>query len=147
MDIETFIEEIIEGYPNLHAPGAEIRLDGPIPAVLASPAALTQVVSNLLGNAVKFVEPGVKPKVRIWPEKMPDHMIRLWFEDNGIGIPKEAQEKVFMMFQRLNASDQYEGTGIGLAIVRKAVERMGGTAGVESETLKGSRFWIQLRRA
>jgi signal transduction histidine kinase len=72
-------------------------------------------------------------------------MIRIWFEDNGIGIPMEVQARMFMMFQRLNPPEQYEGTGIGLTIVRKAVERMGGKVGVESEPGKGSRFWIELK--
>src|SRR5262249_16813295 len=73
--------------------------------------------------------------------------IRFWFEDNGIGLAPESQQRVFGMFQRLNRADLYEGTGIGLAIVRKAVERMGGRVGVESELGKGSRFWVELKRA
>jgi signal transduction histidine kinase len=88
----------------------------------------------------------VKPQVRVWAESIPDNMVRISFEDNGIGIRKEAQERIFMMFQRLNSPGEYEGTGIGLAIVRKAVERMGGKVGVESEPGKGGRFWIDLRR-
>jgi signal transduction histidine kinase len=65
-------------------------------------------------------------------------------EDNGIGIPKEAQEKIFGMFQRMHRESEYPGTGIGLAIVKKAVERMGGEVGLESEPGKGSKFWIEL---
>jgi PAS domain S-box-containing protein len=145
IETKKFVREIIESYPNLHGPAASIRLEGPMPAVLANPAALTQVVSNLLGNAVKFVDPGVKPKVQVRASREADHMIRIWFEDNGIGIPMEVQARMFMMFQRLNPPEQYEGTGIGLTIVRKAVERMGGKVGVESEPGKGSRFWIELK--
>jgi len=70
--------------------------------------------------------------------------VRLWVEDNGIGIDKAAQSRVFGMFQRLHPTSAYEGTGIGLAIVRRAVERMGGTVGLESEPDKGSRFWVEL---
>jgi len=61
----------------------------------------------------------------------PAHMVRLWFEDNGIGIPSESQDKIFTMFQPLNPPGVYEGTGIGLAIVSKAVERMGGKSRCE----------------
>src|SRR5205085_5690903 len=124
----------------------DIHIETPLPSVLANEAALTQVVSNLLGNAVKFVAPGTRPRIRVRADGE-NGFVRLWFEDNGIGIPKDAQPRLFQMFQRLNRADTYEGTGIGLAIVRKAVERMGGTLGVESEPDKGSRFWVKLRRA
>jgi signal transduction histidine kinase len=67
-------------------------------------------------------------------------------EDNGIGIPADAKDRMFLMFQRFHRSTEYEGTGIGLAIVRKAVERMGGKVGVESEPGQGSRFWLLLPR-
>jgi signal transduction histidine kinase len=71
--------------------------------------------------------------------------VRIWVEDKGIGIPPAAQERIFHMFQR--ATNDYEGTGIGLAIVRKVVHRMGGSVGVESEKGKGSRFWVELPAA
>jgi signal transduction histidine kinase len=71
--------------------------------------------------------------------------VRLWFADNGVGIPKEAQERIFKMFQRLDKS--YDGTGVGLTVVRKAVEKMGGRVGLESEPGRGSRFWVELKAA
>ena len=74
-----------------------------------------------------------------------DGIARIWVEDNGIGIPPEARNRLFGMFQKLD--NEYEGTGIGLAIVRKVVERMGGRVGVDSEPGNGSRFWVDLRRA
>ena len=77
-----------------------------------------------------------------WPRS---GTVRIWFEDNGIGIDHEHREKIWVMFQRLDKS--YPGTGIGLALVRKAVERMGGRVGLESEPGRGSRFWIELQRA
>ncbi len=67
---------------------------------------------------------------------------RIWVEDNGIGISQSQQRRLFGIFQKLD--NQYEGTGIGLAIVKKAAQRMGGRVGVESEPGKGSRFWIEL---
>jgi signal transduction histidine kinase len=105
---------------------------------------LTQCISNLLSNAVKFVEPGVTPRVRVWAEARGQH-VRLLFQDNGIGIEKNAHDKIFQMFQRL--SKRYEGTGIGLTIVKKAIEKMDGRVGLRSEPGKGSAFWLELPRA
>ena len=152
VDTQGLVDDIIATYPNLQKPRAEIDIDTPLPPVNANPAALTQVISNLLGNAVKFVRPGTLPKVRISAvrkrEKTNDgfvEWIRLEFHDNGIGIPKDAQSRLFAMFQRLHRPELYEGTGMGLAIVRKAVERMGGHLGVESEENHGSCFWVELK--
>jgi signal transduction histidine kinase len=70
--------------------------------------------------------------------------VRVWVEDNGIGIRPEYREKVFRVFERLHGQKAYPGTGIGLAIVKKGVERLGGRVGVESEPGRGSRFWFEL---
>jgi PAS domain S-box-containing protein len=152
---------ILESYPNLQPPRVQIRIVEPLPAVIANDAGLGQCFANLLANAVKFVKPGIVPNVRIWAEirssplvgcgekalslDSPQSVVRLWFEDNGIGIPQEYQERIFGMFQQLDKS--YEGTGIGLALVRKTAERMNGKAGVESELGKGSRFWLEFKKA
>jgi signal transduction histidine kinase len=72
-------------------------------------------------------------------------MVRIWVEDNGIGIPLAAKRRLFGMYEKLD--DRYEGNGIGLALVRKVVERMGGTVGAESEPGQGSRFWVELHLA
>ncbi len=71
----------------------------------------------------------------------------MWVEDNGIGIESDQYEKIFGLFQRLHTADTFPGTGIGLAIVRKGAERMGGQAGVESCVGQGSRFWLELPAA
>lgn len=73
----------------------------------------------------------------------PKSKIRLWVEDNGFGIKPEHQERIFKVFERLHGQETYPGTGIGLAIVRKAMERMGGRVGVESSLAQGSRFWLE----
>lgn len=145
IDTAKLIHEIVDSYPNLHPPHAEIIIQEPLPSVRVNPAAFTQIISNLLGNAAKFVAQGVKPRIVVRAETFADH-VRLWFEDNGIGIELEAQKRLFQIFQRIHRPDLYEGTGIGLAIVRKAAERMGGRVGVESEPDKGSRFWVELQK-
>lgn len=146
IDAGKLISDIIATYPSLQSSRADITIAGVLPLVTASEAALTQILSNLLGNAVKFVAPGVRPKVLIRAEEK-EGLVRLWFEDNGIGIAKSAQGRLFNLFTRLNRPEDYEGTGIGLAIVRKAAARMGGNAGVESEQGQGSRFWVELKLA
>ncbi len=148
VDVQKLIGTIIESYPNLDASRADIQTEGTLPIVHANEAALTQVISNLLGNAVKFVAPDVRPRVRIYAEGSSGEagMVTICFEDNGIGMPRESQKRLFNIFTRLNRPGLYEGSGIGLAIVKKAVERMGGRVGVESESGKGSCFRVELRR-
>jgi signal transduction histidine kinase len=142
IDAARLITGMIESYPLFQEPKARIEIAADLPLILGNEAGLTQCFSNLLGNAVKFVAPGTRPHVRIGGERRGDRVC-LWCEDNGIGIPADLQSRVFIMFQRL--SKDYEGTGIGLALVKKVVERMGGTVGVESEPGRGSRFWVELR--
>lgn len=145
VSVEQLTRQLIDENPALQPPRAVIEVRAPLLPVLGHEAYLTQVLSNLLYNAVKFVPPGRTPRVSLWTEPV-DGRVRLSVQDNGIGIPKEAIPKLFGMFQRLHGSNEYEGTGIGLAIVRKAVERMGGRHGVESEPGRGSTFWIELGR-
>jgi two-component system CheB/CheR fusion protein len=119
---------------------------GQLHCVLAYEPTLNLVVTNLITNALKFVKPNERPKIKIWSEQRGSH-VRLWIEDNGIGIPAEAHARIFGVFQRLHPIDKYPGTGIGLAIVHKGIERMGGKVGLESTPGEGSRFWIELPAA
>lgn len=141
-DPEPLLAGMIDSYPAFQPPLARVRIEGPLPRVRANEAGLTQCFSNLLGNAVKFVPPGRVPEVTIRAEHIDGH-VRLWFEDNGIGIPPEMGGRIFGMFQRL--SKDYEGTGIGLALVKKVTERMQGRVGFESTPGRGSRFWLDFR--
>jgi signal transduction histidine kinase len=95
---------------------------------------------------VRFVKPDVVPKVRIRGEER-GHRFRLWIEDNGVGIEPGDHERIFQMFVQLNDPGKYGGTGVGLAIVKKAVETMHGSVGVESEPGAGSRFWVEFDKA
>ena len=146
VDVEKLLREAIRTQPAFQPPRAEIQIKTPLPRVIAHEPSLMQCVDNLFSNAVKFVSPGVLPRVTVRSEVVGQD-VRLWFEDNGIGISLANQERIFALFGRINPLAEFEGTGIGLTIVRKAVERMGGKTGVESESGKGSRFWIQLKKS
>jgi signal transduction histidine kinase len=122
---------------------ASVNVRRDLPPVMGHHQMLAHAVSNLLTNAVKFVAPGIQPKVDIWAEPRGDS-VRLWIQDNGIGIEPDYHDRIFGIFQRLNPLDIYPGTGIGLAIARAAIERIGGRVGVESNLGEGSRFWIEL---
>jgi signal transduction histidine kinase len=172
VEIGPIIEEIasLRGPPVRKA----ITVHPPLHPVRAHKGLLQQVFSNLVDNAMKFVPPDTAPKITISsevvshsspntragqllfssteaaaedvtdsPTERPVDHIRVWIQDEGVGIPREAHHKIFGIFERAVAS-AYEGTGIGLAIVARAMQRMGGTCGVESEPGKGSRFWIEL---
>jgi PAS domain S-box-containing protein len=145
IDVECLTRQLIDENPSLQPPRAEISIQSPLHTVLAHEAYMMQVLSNLVYNAVKFVAPGQVPRVRIWTEPNGSE-VRLCIQDNGIGIPKEAQQRMFGMFQRYHAEHIYEGTGIGLAIVCKAVERMKGRVGIKSDPGAGSTFWVELPR-
>lgn len=144
VDLASLLNGILEGYPQFQSPNADITVAFPLPRVDANPAALTQVLSNVIGNAVKFVAPGVTPRVRVWAETR-DGRVVIHVRDNGIGIDPSVHEKIFGIFYRL--SRDYDGTGIGLAVARRAAERMGGKITLDSTPGKGSTFSIELRAA
>jgi len=127
----------------LHSRGALVRIDEGCDVAKANRILLRQALTNLLSNAIKFVAPGITPDVRISVRRI-ENRIRLGVEDNWIGVEPQYLDRMFGLFQRLNRQEDYPGTGIGLAIVRRSVERMGGEVGVRSEPGKGSLFWIEL---
>jgi signal transduction histidine kinase len=177
VSLAALIPGLIESYPDFQPCNAKIEVAASLPTVLGTEAALTQCFSNLLSNAVRFAKPGSKPKVRItagepdasasskgvaqpsfdpprsYPGQRPGvalgrrqgRFVRIWVEDEGIGVPSDSTRRIFGVFQQ--AANAREGTGIGLAIVRKVVHQMGGEVGVESQQGKGSRFWVELQEA
>lgn len=127
----------------------ELSVAQGLPLVRANRAACVQVLQNLVANAIKFARPNVRNAVRVWPEpgrleQNAMKFVRIWVEDSGIGIPAAHTERIFRPFERLHGIDEYQGTGVGLAVVDKAVRRMNGRCGVESVEGQGSRFWIEL---
>jgi PAS domain S-box-containing protein len=143
VNLDDLVRQVIDAFPHLQENDAQIDIEGHLPEVLAHEAGLTQCISNLLSNAVKFVAPGVTARVRVRAEEI-DGEVCLWIEDNGIGIDPQNHERIWNIFTRVERDRDYTGTGIGLAIVRKAVERMNGKVGLESTLGDGSRFWLRL---
>jgi signal transduction histidine kinase len=111
--------------------------------VLADAHGLIQSLSNYLDNAVKFTRNVSHARIEIGSKETLSNCL-LWVRDNGIGFDSKYQDRIFDIFQRLNPSEDYQGTGIGLAIVRKAMERMGGKAWAESEPGQGATFYLEI---
>ena len=124
--------------------GAEVHIE-PLPTVLANRIQMVQVLQNLIGNAIKFR--GVdRPRVEVRATDEQSEW-RFMVKDNGIGLNTEYAEKIFQMFQRLHTTEQYPGTGVGLAIAKKIVEKHGGRIWVESEEGKGATFYFTIRKS
>lgn len=142
VDLAAQLDQVLTAYQDtITARQARVQVQRPLPVVHANATVVNQVLSHLIGNALKFVAEGRQPEIRVWAEQ--NHHVRLWVEDNGPGIKPEYQDRIFRIFERLHAQDAYPGTGIGLAIVKKGVERLGGAVGLESAQNKGSRFWVE----
>jgi signal transduction histidine kinase len=143
VDLDGLLREILSSHPEFQSDKANITIEGNLPTVRGNEVLLTQCFSNLLHNATKFVPPGVKPTIQIGA-RAEGIVTRVNVTDNGIGIAPDAMARIFEPFRRENPN--YDGTGIGLAIVRKVVEHLDGRVGVESELGQGSRFWVELKR-
>lgn len=116
----------------------------PMPTVLADSVQLGQLFQNLIANATKFRRPEEPPRVAITLDRRPEGFWRFSVQDNGIGIDEKYFERIFVIFQRLHTKQEYAGTGIGLAICKKIVERHGGKLWVESEPGRGANFLFTL---
>jgi len=147
MSLEAAVDKVLADMsPLINDTDARIDIQRPMHWVKAHPPTLLQLVENLVSNAVKFVPTGRRPHVVLSSEARDDR-VRLWVEDNGIGIEQPHRERVFQPFQRLHGVETYPGTGIGLAIVSRSVERMGGQCGMMPGEGGGSRFWADLEAA
>ncbi|HEU4622204.1 MAG TPA: CHASE3 domain-containing protein [Burkholderiaceae bacterium] len=147
VDVNTVVRQVLQELAaDIERTGAIIEVANPLPPVLAHRATLTQVLMNLLSNALKFVQPGAQPRITL-AARVHDHHVSLSVTDNGIGIAPANQKRIFAVFERLHGPERYPGTGIGLSIVRKGVERMGGAVHLESTPGLGSRFIVELPAA
>lgn len=143
VQLDRLVHELIAGFPPEQRKFFQIA--STLPAVQGNVTLLSQCLTNLLSNAIKFVPENRAPHVTIRAKEEPSN-VTVFVEDNGIGVDPENQKRIFQLFQRV-APPAYQGTGIGLAVVAKAAQRMGGSAGVESEVDRGSQFWIRLPAA
>ncbi|KUK07406.1 MAG: Signal-transducing histidine kinase, partial [Archaeoglobus fulgidus] len=131
VDLNLIVEDVLDYLKDeIRGKSAVIEIEK-LPAVKGDRKLLFTVMLNLISNAIKFVEEGVRPEVKVWAEDV-NGKVRVYVKDNGIGIPEEYHEKIFNIFERLHGEEVYPGTGVGLAIVKKAMEVMGGRYGVRS---------------
>ncbi|MBI4394954.1 MAG: HAMP domain-containing histidine kinase [Candidatus Omnitrophica bacterium] len=144
VDTKALTNEILEELkPEIDKRHIKIQVGDRFPKLWASKKRLTQVLTNLISNAVKYMGPSSQPCIEIGcSDERNGTLCTVWIKDNGIGIKKEFQEKIFQIFQRAPNQLKVEGSGIGLSIVKKIVELNGGRVWLESEEGKGSQFFI-----
>lgn len=144
--LAAVVDDVLVEYQGLlQERHAEVQMQENLPVARASRCLLGQIVGNLLTNAIKYTPKGRSPIVKITARET-DHTVILCVADEGIGIAPQHHERIFRLFERLHGPSTYPGTGIGLALVRRAAEKMHGRVWVESELGKGSRFFVELPR-
>lgn len=146
VELRAVIDEVVSSLqPTAEEMGATVVTAIDDTEVAAHRGTVTTILTNLLTNALTYVDEARRPRVEIRVEPV-DGAARVTVVDNGLGIQAEHRERIFKVFERLHGVEQYGGTGIGLAVVSKGMERMGGRFGVRSEVGEGSEFWIELPR-
>src|SRR6266581_661395 len=144
IDVRSYIETCLRNLEGeIRGRHANVKVRGRSRVIQLDPTLLKIALTNLLSNAIKFVPDGVQPEITVSASVKHD-VCRIEVNDNGIGISKEDQQRIFMPFVRIYSEEEFPGIGLGLPSVRKAVELMGGRVGVESTPGTGSRFWIEL---
>jgi PAS domain S-box-containing protein len=141
-DMSRVLEQVKENLATSIVESGATITSGPLPIVTAAPQQMVQVLQNLIANAIKFRGPQ-RPEVHVSAQK-DDGAWQFAVRDNGIGIDPQYNDRLFKMFSRLHAQEEYEGTGIGLALVKRIVERHGGRVWFESELGKGSTFFFTI---
>jgi signal transduction histidine kinase len=144
VNTNDLVDHVIQNlYSQVQESNAVIMTDS-LPVVEVDPGQLEMVFQNLIGNAIKFRKNGIAPHIHISAEKTGDTW-KFAIKDNGIGIDPAFHDRIFVIFQRLHTRDKYPGTGVGLAIVKRIIERHGGKIWVESEAESGSTFYFTLK--
>jgi PAS domain S-box-containing protein len=147
IDLRSMLQELVgEVEERTRTCGARIEMQLPSVEVRGDREGLGVVFRNLIENALKFTQQGVPPLIEIGA-RVADGSVVVSVRDNGIGFDQDYHDKIFEIFQRLHGRDEYEGTGIGLALARKAMQRMGGRIWAESRAGTGATFFVELPRA
>ena len=147
VDIEEIIEDVVQDLELLiQEKNAKLEIEQ-LPKINAIPSQVRQVIQNLIVNALKFSRDGVSPEIKIYSdfqktESKDDNLVKIYFSDNGIGFDEKYLNKIFTMFQRLNLKDKFEGTGMGLAIAKKIMDKHNGLISAKSVEGQGSTFVI-----
>jgi signal transduction histidine kinase len=143
-DLQKLLGRVVgDLQPDIGAKRAEVQIIAPMPIIQTDESLLGPAVAELLHNALRFNAPGSPPRVLVRTEPLGPR-VRIWVQDNGIGIEPQYRERIFGIFEQLYPLEGEDSTGMGLAVVAKTMERLGGSAGVESEPRQGSRFWLEL---
>lgn len=145
VEMEDILERVRRNLKLAIEDSSAIITHDPLPTVLADSGQMVQLLQNLIANAIKFRDTG-SPRVHVGVRRQDVHWL-FFVRDNGIGIDPQYAERIFVIFQRLHNRFEYPGTGIGLAICRKIVERHGGHIWVESEPGNGASFYFTLHPA
>lgn len=146
IDTNEIVDKVIQNFQVPSEKNIENIITNNLPPILGNPTQVQQLFQNVIGNAIKFVPDSTNPKIEIKATTKSD-LVEFSISDNGIGIEKEYQEKIFSAFKRLHTQEEYEGTGIGLAICKKITSKHGGDIWVESDGKSGSTFFFTLKRA
>jgi|GEM_PF-7106731 len=149
VEIAKVLDEILQFDIGALVRQTHTKIDVPhtLPAVYADSLQMQQLIQNLITNAIKYQKKDTAPEITITSKPASDGMVKIEITDNGIGIPPEYHNTIFGMFKRLPNMKEYEGTGIGLAVCKRIVQRHGGQIGVESQVGKGSTFWFTVAQA
>ncbi|WP_332671401.1 PAS domain-containing protein [Aromatoleum sp.] len=144
--VPELVHEVLDGLAHeIAANGSDVKVEIPPLELSLDRNGLALVLRNLIGNALKFSGNAAPPRIEIGAD-LDDRRARLWVRDNGIGFDMKYHDRIFDIFQRLHRAEDYPGTGVGLALVRKAMQRMGGTVWAESEPGRGSTFFLEFPR-